>query len=60
VTWFEVIAGYVEALCGRLEPVADFGDRTVSDTAPNAAAWRSPKSARSVLYLNLLSTAIPG
>jgi ribosome-binding protein aMBF1 (putative translation factor) len=42
VTSFEVIARYVEALGGRLDLVADFGDRTVrlpvSDTAPNAAA----------------------
>jgi ribosome-binding protein aMBF1 (putative translation factor) len=41
VTSFEVIARYVEALGGRLDLVADFGDRTVrlpvSDTAPNAA-----------------------
>ena len=37
VTSFEVIAWYVEALGGRLDLVADFGDRTVrlpvSDTA---------------------------
>ena len=37
VTSFEVIARYVEALGGRLDLVADFGDRTVrlpvSDTA---------------------------
>ena len=42
VTSFEVIARYVEALGGRLDLVADFGDRTVrlpvSDTAPTAAA----------------------
>ena len=41
VTSFEVIARYVEALGGRLDLVADFGDRTVrlpvSDTATNAA-----------------------
>jgi ribosome-binding protein aMBF1 (putative translation factor) len=41
VTSFEVIARYVEALGGRLDLVADFGDRTVrlpvSDTAPTAA-----------------------
>ena len=40
VTSFEVIARYVEALVGRLDLVADFGDRTirlpVSDT-PTAA-----------------------
>jgi hypothetical protein len=40
VTSFEVIARYVEALGGRLDLVADFGDRTVrlpvSDT-PTAA-----------------------
>jgi ribosome-binding protein aMBF1 (putative translation factor) len=40
VTSFEVIARYVEALGGRLDLVADFGDRTVrlpvGDTA-NAA-----------------------
>lgn len=29
VTSFEVIARYVEALGGRLDLVADFGDRTV-------------------------------
>ena len=37
VTSFEVIARYVEALGGRLDLIADFGDRTVrlpvSDTA---------------------------
>jgi ribosome-binding protein aMBF1 (putative translation factor) len=42
VVSFEVIARYVEALGGRLDLVADFGDRTVrlpvSDTVPNAAA----------------------
>lgn len=41
VTSFEVIARYVEALGGRLDLVADFGDRTVrlpvSDT-PNTTA----------------------
>jgi ribosome-binding protein aMBF1 (putative translation factor) len=41
VTSFEVIARYVEALGGRLDLVADFGDRTVrlpvSGTAPTAA-----------------------
>ena len=41
MTSFEVIARYVEALGGRLDLVADFGDRTVrlpvSDTATNAA-----------------------
>jgi hypothetical protein len=41
VTSFEVIARNVEALGGRLDLVADFGDRTVrlpvSDTATNAA-----------------------
>jgi hypothetical protein len=40
VTSFEVIARYVEALGGRLDLVADFGDRTVrlpvSDTASAA------------------------
>ncbi|MGD0609693.1 MAG: hypothetical protein ABSA53_39750 [Streptosporangiaceae bacterium] len=39
-TSFEVIARYVEALGGRLDLVADFGDRTVrlpvSDTATAA------------------------
>ena len=51
VTSFEVIARYVEALGGRLDLVADFGDRTVrlpvSDTAtirgyvsiPTDQAW---------------------
>jgi ribosome-binding protein aMBF1 (putative translation factor) len=42
VASFEVIARYVEALGGRLDLVADFGDRTVrlpvSDTATNPAA----------------------
>jgi ribosome-binding protein aMBF1 (putative translation factor) len=42
VATFEVIARYVEALGGRLDLVADFGDRTVrlpvSDTTPSAAA----------------------
>ena len=42
VTSFEVIARYVEALGGRLDLVADFGDRTVrlpvSDTADATAA----------------------
>ena len=41
VTSFEVIARYVEALGGRLDLVADFGDRTVrvpvSDTTSTAA-----------------------
>jgi hypothetical protein len=38
---FELIARYVEALGGRLDLVADFGDRTVrlpvSDTSATAA-----------------------
>ena len=42
VASLEVIARYVEALRGRLDLVADFGDRTVrlpvSDTTPSAAA----------------------
>jgi DNA-binding XRE family transcriptional regulator len=42
VASFEVIARYVEALGGRLDLVADFGDRTVrlpvSDTGENTAA----------------------
>ena len=41
VTSFEVIARYVEALGGRLDLVADFGDRTirlpVTDTAATVA-----------------------
>lgn len=41
VTSFEIIARYVEALGGRLDLVADFGDRTirlpVSDTSIAAA-----------------------
>jgi ribosome-binding protein aMBF1 (putative translation factor) len=41
VTSFEVIARYVEALGGRLDLVADFGDQTVrlpvSDTTTNVA-----------------------
>jgi DNA-binding XRE family transcriptional regulator len=41
VMTFEVIARYVEALGGRLDLVADFGDRTVrlpvSDNTPTAA-----------------------
>jgi ribosome-binding protein aMBF1 (putative translation factor) len=42
VTSFDVIARYVEALGGRLDLVADFGDRTVrlpvSDAATSTAA----------------------
>lgn len=42
VTSFDVIARYVEALGGRLDLVADFGDRTVrlpvSDTIASTAA----------------------
>src|SRR5258708_927398 len=42
VASFEVIARYVEALGGRLDLVADFGDRTVrlpvSDTTETTAA----------------------
>ena len=42
VASFEVIARYVEALGGRLDLVADFGDRTVrlpvSDNGENTAA----------------------
>ena len=42
VTSFEVIARYVEALGGRLDLVADFGDRTirlpVTDSAATVAA----------------------
>ena len=40
VTSFEVIARYVEALGGRLDLVADFGDRTVRlpVTGPDATA----------------------
>jgi DNA-binding XRE family transcriptional regulator len=40
VTSFEVIARYVEALGGRLDLVADFGDRTVRlpVTSPDATA----------------------
>ena len=42
VTSFKIIARYVEALGGRPDLVADFGDRTVRlpviDIAPNAAA----------------------
>jgi ribosome-binding protein aMBF1 (putative translation factor) len=42
VTSFDVIARYVEALGGRLDLVADFGDRTVrlpvSESAMTAAA----------------------
>jgi hypothetical protein len=45
VTSFEVIVRYVEALGGRLDLVADFGDRTVwlpvSDTV--TAAWRQSR-----------------
>src|SRR5262245_57455608 len=42
VTSFEVIARYVEALGGRLDLVADFGDRTVrlAVTGPATAASR--------------------
>jgi transcriptional regulator with XRE-family HTH domain len=54
VTSFEVIARYVEALGGRLDLVADFGDRTVrlpvSDTPPphdrNRARQRPPRMSR--------------
>jgi transcriptional regulator with XRE-family HTH domain len=38
VTSFEVIARYVEALGGRLDLVADFGDRTVRLPVSNTAA----------------------
>jgi hypothetical protein len=42
VTSFEVIARYVETLGGRLDLVADFGDRTirlpVSDSTETTAA----------------------
>jgi DNA-binding XRE family transcriptional regulator len=40
VTSFDVIARYVEALGGRLDLVADFGDRTVRlpVTSPDATA----------------------
>jgi hypothetical protein len=37
VTSFEVIARYVEALGGRLDLVADFGDRTVRLPVTNTA-----------------------
>ena len=38
VTSFDVIARYVEALGGRLDLVADFGDRTVRLPVSDAAA----------------------
>jgi ribosome-binding protein aMBF1 (putative translation factor) len=38
VASFEVIARYVEALGGRLDLVADFGDRTVRLPVSNAAS----------------------
>ncbi len=38
VSSFEVIARYVEALGGRLELVADFGDRTVRLPVSHAAS----------------------
>jgi transcriptional regulator with XRE-family HTH domain len=38
VTSFEVIARYVEALGGRLDLVADFGDRTVRLPVSKTAA----------------------
>jgi hypothetical protein len=50
VTSFEVIARYVEALGGRLDLVADFGDRTVrlpvSDTPPPHDSNRARDSLR--------------
>ena len=53
VTSFEVIARYVEALGGRLDLVADFGDRTVrlpvTDTPTGrmtATTWGSLRLAR--------------
>ena len=46
VTSFDVIARYVEALGGRLNIVADFGDRTVrlpvTDTPTAADAGQPP------------------
>jgi hypothetical protein len=38
VASFEVIARYVEALGGRLDLVADFGDRTVRLPVSDATA----------------------
>jgi hypothetical protein len=38
VTSFEVIARYVETLGGRLDPVANFGDRTVRLPVSDATA----------------------
>ena len=38
VTSFEVIARYVEALGGRLDLVADFGDQTVRLLVSNTTA----------------------
>jgi ribosome-binding protein aMBF1 (putative translation factor) len=46
VTSVEVIARYVEALGGRLDLVADFGDRTVRLTPPPAATPSATGTAR--------------
>ena len=43
-TSFEVIARYVEALGGRLDLVADFGDRTVRLPVSDTATERWPTS----------------
>src|ERR1700722_5745961 len=43
VTSFEVIARYVEALGGRLDLVADFGDRTVRLPVSDTAETTPPK-----------------
>jgi transcriptional regulator with XRE-family HTH domain len=65
VTSFEVIARYVEALGGRLDLVADFGDRTirlpVSDT-PTAAQQqhaRQPPPGTSRLSRHSCDSALP-
>jgi hypothetical protein len=51
VTSFEVIARYVEALGGRLDLVADFGDRTVS--CPSATPPRTPPNERGTCLVHL-------
>jgi transcriptional regulator with XRE-family HTH domain len=60
-TSFEVIARYVEALGGRLDLVADFGDRTVilpvSDAA--TAAWPQARDASAGPAAALIANA-PG
>ena len=51
VTSFEVIARYVEALGGRLDLVADFGDRTIRLPVSDTAHRRMTATARDSLRL---------